>query len=32
MPEYVYMIKATRPGFATKPTAEEMDAMGRHFQ
>lgn len=32
MPEYVYMIKATRAGFATEPTAEEMDAMGRHFQ
>ncbi len=32
MAEYVYMIKATRAGFATEPTAEEMDAMSRHFQ
>ncbi|HEX8597457.1 MAG TPA: YciI family protein [Chloroflexia bacterium] len=32
MTEYIYMIKATRAGFTTKPTAEEMDAIGRHFQ
>ena len=32
MPEYVYIIKATRAGFATEPTAEELDAMSMHFQ
>lgn len=32
MAEYIYMIKATRAGFATEPTAEEIDAMSRHFQ
>lgn len=31
MAEYVYMIRATRAGFATEPTTEEQDAMGRHF-
>ena len=31
MAEYVYMIRPTRAGFATEPTAEELDAMGRHF-
>ena len=31
MAEYVYMIRATRPGFVTEPTAEELDAMSRHF-
>lgn len=31
MAEYIYMIRATRAGFATEPTQEEMDAMGRHF-
>ena len=32
MPEYIYMIRSTRAGFATEPTAAEMDAMGSHFQ
>jgi uncharacterized protein YciI len=31
MAEYVYMIRATRAGFATEPTPEETDAMRRHF-
>ncbi|MDQ3927920.1 MAG: YciI family protein [Chloroflexota bacterium] len=31
MAEYIYMIKATRAGFATEPMAEEMEAMGKHF-
>lgn len=32
MAEYIYMIRATRAGFRTEPTAEELDAMSRHFQ
>ena len=32
MAEYIYMIRATRAGFATEPTQEEMDAMSMHFQ
>ncbi|MEA2572704.1 MAG: uncharacterized protein QOH93_2 [Chloroflexia bacterium] len=31
MAEYIYMIRATRAGFATEPTAEEIEVMGRHF-
>lgn len=31
MAEYIYVIRATRAGFATEPTADEREAMSKHF-
>jgi uncharacterized protein YciI len=31
MKEYIYLIRATRPGFADAPLPEELEAMRVHF-